>query len=40
MKRKHPPIRVAVGFPYRLFLFLERILPRKAILFFIRKLYR
>lgn len=39
MKRKNPPIRIAVGAKYRFFLFLERILPRKAVLFFIRKIY-
>lgn len=39
MRKKHPPIRVAVGFKYKFFLFLQRILPRKVVIFILKKLY-
>lgn len=39
MKAKNPPIRVAVGLSYKLFIFLQRILPRRLVIFILRKLY-
>lgn len=39
MKRRCPPIRVTVGFGYKLLVFLQRLLPRKLVLFIISKLY-
>ncbi len=39
IKRKNPPVRVAVGFSYKLIIFLQRILPRKWVLGLIRRLY-
>lgn len=39
MRAKNPPIRVAVGFSYKLFIFLQRILPRRLVIFILRKLY-
>lgn len=39
MKTKNPPIRVTVGFSYKLFIFLQRILPRRLVIFILRKLY-
>ncbi len=39
MKKKNPPLRVTVGMPYKILIFLQRILPRKLIIYFINKLY-
>ena len=39
IKRKHPPMRVAVGFTYKLFIFLQRILPRKLVVKIVGSLY-
>ena len=39
IKKKHPPIRVAVGFFYKLVIFLQRLLPRKLVLAIIKKMY-
>ncbi|MCH5180542.1 MAG: SDR family NAD(P)-dependent oxidoreductase [Erysipelotrichales bacterium] len=39
IKRKNPPIRVAVGFSYKLVIFLQRILPRKLVLAIIKIMY-
>ena len=29
LKRKHPPVKVTVGFEYKLFIFLKKILPSR-----------
>lgn len=39
ISRKNPPSRVTVGFPYKLIVFLSRIVPRKFMLWVVKKLY-
>lgn len=39
IKKKHPPIRVAVGFSYKFLVFLQRLLPRELVLKIINKVY-
>ena len=39
IKSKNPPVRKTVGFSYKLFIFLQRILPRRLVIFILSKLY-
>jgi short-subunit dehydrogenase len=39
LRRKNPPVRTAVGFNYKVLLFLRRILPYKAAQYIISQLY-
>ncbi len=39
MKRKNPPLRIAVGFNYKFLILLQRFLPRKLVILLIRKIY-
>lgn len=39
LKRKNPPVIKTVGFQYKLFLFLNRLLPKKLVIWIIGKLY-
>ena len=38
-ERKNPPVRLTVGFDYKLLAFLRRLLPDKMILFILRAIY-
>jgi short-subunit dehydrogenase len=37
--KKRPPVLTAVGFQYKAFLFLNKILPKKLVIFIIGKIY-
>lgn len=39
MKRKNPPMRIVVGFDYKLLVFLKRLLPDKLVNYIVYKLY-
>lgn len=39
MRRKNPPVRVTVGFTYKLIVFLKRLLPSKLIDYLVEKTY-
>ena len=39
LKRKNPPLRVTVGFVYKLIVFLPRVLPLKFVNWLVRKIY-
>lgn len=39
LRRKNPPVIKAVGFQYKLFLFLNKLLPKKLVIWLIGKLY-
>ena len=39
IKRKHPPLKVAVGWEYKLFVFLKRLLPTKFVNWLLYQLY-
>lgn len=38
-KQKRPPVYVSVGFKYKIFMFLNKILPKKLVIFVIGKMY-
>ena len=39
LKKKNPPIKVTVGFEYKLFVFLKRLLPQKLVNYILFKMY-
>lgn len=39
IKRKNPPVRVTVGFSYKLIVFLKRLLPARLVVYVVSKLY-
>lgn len=39
LKKKNPPVKVTVGFTYKLFVFLKRILPTKLVNYILYKMY-
>ncbi|MCK9329135.1 MAG: SDR family NAD(P)-dependent oxidoreductase, partial [Candidatus Cloacimonetes bacterium] len=39
LSRREPPVRCAVGFEYKLFTMLKRLLPARFIEFLLRKMY-
>lgn len=39
LTRKHPPVRIVVGFGYKIFVFLKRVLPSRLINFILGKMY-
>lgn len=39
IKKKHPPIKVAVGFEYKIFVFLKRLFPNRLVNYILYKMY-